>query len=970
LQYAEFRLSACGDYDGYKRSCQLASQIDRNKELVTDPILRTMAMLNPRILRFLSAQEGEARFSASSVVSSFHGSNASSSVTIFRKTVSFAEGSETAGIQGDRIRSRPVASYVTQSLRAMPFTVILHYIVPVILFIGFLSYAIPYESSIIRSGEDITIIANDVRHSYLKSVSLMHLPTVLSNDSEYRDLESCLRLMLEIPVTVFHAFTSIPIMRDFATPMIVEVVKVLSRSDLRSSTECESVQSFTHEIEQVCNDGIISLNSGLGELQLVSQDFKDKSDRQAEVTVWVCIFVLSPVTLAILTIIVLCFQINTILESAAERMASHGRLARFLFQRSEEAWELLRDMGSSSDVASTDASQTAGDNAENSQARPVTGVARVVRTSAFSLAQQRRSVNFDLAAPKWRRLSGSGTGTALPTIAEVEASSENRAATESPLGIEGDPIDQAILAARSGRSHLVYFFLYLFAPLAFLILIFLILFIPIAIEDARRGRYADSSIQMVEHARVCALLVENIYETVREKALIDTELFREFDEMAMSLDSSLTEYYTAEDCYALPDYYCVSIRELITGYSAVSTTIHYLEKVYLPLLSEFGLRVFNDLRDNAFKEEEYSPFSSDIVFAICFSFIGLCFVLFGLVKTASTYRAFNSLFHWPSEYFGGSVHARKIIRKQRKIENWPSNAIFVTVTKSKDEICSISDNSKSILLKPSFDFVGLKMSETFPVIDELHREYMLPDCKTKRRFRATDISVGTLLKVLLVEEQPLAEARRSGLISPNSLSSKLISFMPAYFATKYSDEDISDFTFSNAFLLLMRLRPSLTATQTDRIFNVVNQLAQNFKTVYVYSMEGGTISFVTESGYLVPLLFIRDALQDCSSVVRGSSEGAVFSFILRYVERVRFWIIQEKEPFLTSDFDDQNNLETALYQLKAGYVGFDERTMGKIPVQWENLETLAIKARFSDVTQNVGVVPFSEIKKMMGQSFR
>ena len=183
--YADFCLSACGDFESYLKECQIArmldcryypnssynnnnsssnnsfdfNKIDKNNVIV-DPLLHPMSINNPKILQFCSLEETKINIHSSNQ-SDFELASAKEASKKYEK-------------------SKPVATFLNEKKYLIPLLSILHIYIPMTLFLYVMGELYIKDHQIHEKSKELYEISVQLLNTYYIASSAVYLP-YLSN---------------------------------------------------------------------------------------------------------------------------------------------------------------------------------------------------------------------------------------------------------------------------------------------------------------------------------------------------------------------------------------------------------------------------------------------------------------------------------------------------------------------------------------------------------------------------------------------------------------------------------------------------------------------------------------------------------------------------------------------------------------------------------------------------------------------
>ena len=353
-----------------------------------------------------------------------------------------------------------------------------------------------------------------------------------------------------------------------------------------------------------------------------------------------------------------------------------------------------------------------------------------------------------------------------------------------------------------------------------------------------------------------------------------------------SLTSDVKTSFTKEQCFQLNSVLCTSVRKIfleIANKSCIQNEL--LINRYLPIVTAFFHELTNNILYDAVRDMTGTTQSNAIVFLVL-SFV-ICVTIFPikLLHVRTFFTSINSIMSYPQEF-------DKV--EDNNENKLPDSVVVVSSVNTNNEIYSITSNSVSLLGRNPIDFVCMHFDSLFKPVASTEDllEYLMPDHRTKKIFRASYDKSGVVSKSILFEEKKSPEKDHEGFIG------KLSQAMPAAIARIVTDTP-DNLIFENSVVIIVRFDSSKDQKTIDRFFTHTNMVGQDYSDVKLIFAECNVMVYVVEenSSILVPVLFARDTVTALKKKMRGDSP--LESITIRNVGRLSLHLDVSIEPYLS-----------------------------------------------------------------------
>lgn len=394
--YADFYLSACGNFEGYLRECQIARLLDNRfnpndglgastnfnndislinesnvDNIIVDPLLHPMSIINPKILQFCSIEESKVNIHASVSSSSSRRFNISrqASMQVHKK-------------KRQNHKSSPVATFLTEKKYLIPLLSVFHIYVPIALFLYVIAELYMKDQQIRRQSDELYNISVQLLGNFYIASSTVYLPYLSYEHANYsKQVNNSLfrpkfntfydRLMMpdhrffmeddqimetfiSLPFDIINFYSRIQPIGNMTGGVLFVLERYLSIHLFDNYTIKDVLDRIPYEmdddVQSIFNDVYLKISEIKKNAILLREIYKNDLDG-----LYICkVAIITIFVFAIISCIVYIFQVNCIYrndKTKIEFLSSERLFSMFLLQESKKGWELLRQsLESSSDA--------------------------------------------------------------------------------------------------------------------------------------------------------------------------------------------------------------------------------------------------------------------------------------------------------------------------------------------------------------------------------------------------------------------------------------------------------------------------------------------------------------------------------------------------------------------------------------------------------------------------------------------
>lgn len=305
----------------------------------------------------------------------------------------------------------------------------------------------------------------------------------------------------------------------------------------------------------------------------------------------------------------------------------------------------------------------------------------------------------------------------------------------------------------------------------------------------------------------------------------------------------------------------------ISGYDLIESIINgtfertndHFTLVAFPFFIRFSEELFSGELKEFYSSSLTNPASSNESIILLLVVVFALLLSAGIMLDKTAGLAYDSLFHFPYEYFTDTETYRPIL-------NQPivPGVLTITTIADTDEIYFISDSAEQILGKKPYDFISRRFNETFVPTDNDLRIYTDQDGKTKS-FLCQIIRSDVVNKAILVESNQII-----GGTSTNEVLTKLSKYIPHEFASLYLETGQKNFEIPHSFLIQFQL--DLSHSKIATLCKQATDMPAMYSRCFFVSTYGDRLFMVagTEDPRVVALI-LRDVLEGAQKLAVGGS---------------------------------------------------------------------------------------------------
>ncbi|OHT00731.1 hypothetical protein TRFO_32454 [Tritrichomonas foetus] len=814
--YAEFIITAYGDFETYQREITIAEQLENgNSTAIEDPWLHPMSIFNPRILQYCETKEvnvlsnsNSTSKKASTPFSSFFNSNAENA---HRK----AKGS-------------PVITFVNPSKRLVPLLLIIHMLLPVSLCLMLFFSIYPKEVKIKKQASLLYNEGVETTQFFYKAASAMFLPYSLSNTTNN---DKCAESFFNLTFDQINFYNSLGILSNLTGGMVYSIFQLSSESMLEKINLCELISEL--------DEGFTTMT--INQMALLSKYFDDAAKsteilyqyffEKYSIDGYLILTIIISIIFTFISFLSTFIQLITVLNDDVkiDYLASTERIALQLMQDSKSAWEVFRKS-----IPSDDTSTDTGSIVHLSEASSLLNIPTLdrplQRNSAFSLladpkarnhpntnksgrmtaavpgVQKIRDFRDSLNEVKFGQLdsghhvttentdavnsivnnddisnyihddnntegnhqlnsitSNLGSNIMNSNIMNTNDDNDNHShysfnssreenEENDEINDEMNIANQAIQVTECEANNEYCVVIFIFI-LPTLLVIFMAAILLIPVSLTMNKQLGKvAALQSNEKIVRSTVQIMNITWGKLLGNKINTTELILLGKTIQSYDNEISSNYVKEQCYSLQTVICISIETMINTIAFSSVSTEKIANHYLPIAYLFARNAVKVVYNNIIIEIRDIQQSNGICFLIIICSMMFMFIVVGVVASHHTLNGFNSLYHFPDDFINPQFSDNKKSDLDA-VEYYPSNVLIITSITDTDIIYSTSDNSKQIINRGLNEILSQKLSKLFVKIpDSDDLCEYILPDKKKKIFRYSQEKVGCLTKTVLVEE--------------------------------------------------------------------------------------------------------------------------------------------------------------------------------------------------------------------------
>ena len=417
------------------------------------------------------------------------------------------------------------------------------------------------------------------------------------------------------------------------------------------------------------------------------------------------------------------------------------------------------------------------------------------------------------------------------------------------------------------------------------------------------------------------VIINSLYSSVLDSGW-DTSEFEAAVEFIREREGCpISAFMTRTQTFELKKTYSTTIYSVLAEFNSTTWSQERFWDYLAPIMIYFYDKSLQMLYSNELNSMLTMRYSDDVCYILVIILLIFFLVYISISIETLFRRAFNSLFHFPSE-FVREMMANKTEKEESKFP-LPNKVLIVTMMEQTKEIYSVSDNSVEILQRTPAELICRKFPDVF--VTDTERSlltYTSPDQKTKKQFKYSISHAGELVKVMMIEEQVLMCNSKT---KNQQMTTKLSFFVALSYAREFMASGKRDWSYDHAIVIMLRVRPDAPKLASDKFYQVVHSQTQNYSFVECLKADGSTMTFAIyeEMFPMVGLFFIRDLIKEATNAAK--LKGSVFmpvSFVITQVPSLVLRVVYKSEPYLNISYETSGEVAYLSYKLEQETVGF------------------------------------------------
>ncbi|OHT00239.1 hypothetical protein TRFO_33111 [Tritrichomonas foetus] len=338
--YGELMLNLGGDYFEYKKQIKIAKSIE-NSDFVLDPLLHSMRNINPRVLQFQN-KGSLLSSSSSSFTSNINLLKIDSNNSFHTKTKKSGKNSK-----------RSVASKIQKSNKKVPYMIHFCTILPSVIILFFVSFALYIEFSTTEKENLIFEHANLMITTFYKAISSIFVPYALITGLDEYNLSNCncQEAFNNLPNIILSFFSDSSLLNDLDALMLALTFQHINDMIRRTDDVCVVLEELPNYMTSLA---LVHLK----DMENTKDSFYDQiksiythiSQNYRYIDfIWLSLIILF--VFLIIYFIFNCYFVNNTMKhnkEVIEFLASEERLLSIIqgFEVRENIWEQLKDYAS------------------------------------------------------------------------------------------------------------------------------------------------------------------------------------------------------------------------------------------------------------------------------------------------------------------------------------------------------------------------------------------------------------------------------------------------------------------------------------------------------------------------------------------------------------------------------------------------------------------------------------------------
>ena len=834
------------------------------------------------------------------------------------------------------------AAYVQKSKKYIAMGHVFNCIASILLLLFIYNQAIADHSQINGYYSEIKDIMSDLSNDYFDPLAGTIMPYIvmyqLNIDMENATEEICHDKYGDVYLTVMKNMNYYFLSKNMQTKLASRVFQYINQHSITPGKFCDKIRSFMSLPGDYYTQSKITVINKLKTIDEKLVQISDKFNTLYKMPLFIGVSFCVAVVCILISLLSFIISVNAkrIKEESfiTEFMASKNRLVFFLLERSVDAWNILYKKYPipSTKIDTTRVVKRApkgrtGLRTQSSRFETVKKTLspppQAIKSHHINLQEKKFQVSFigqdnygqdsiglmKITSPPSPR----STDNETPDMSETTTKSEIDDSMDT-CSTQKDIINSAIEETEEseGKSQNWLWIIVMVIPWILVITTVICNVPPLVsrriVENDRVSycRHIIDQLRLLTEANyyivywIAGQSDEGFYDRMRN---ISTELSKN--------DTMISLEVTRQRCVTVfGSIRCYSFSEIISDIARVNRETgkqgsNYLASSLINVtVSSWELTISDE--DDILKT---TPVSDVVSFIVMMCIISLAVILFFSHIERIGKSSFNSLYHFPHQYFEQLEAAKKVVALRVQ----ETDVIYVSIFTKTGEIYSISNNVSQLLNREPFDFIGKEFSGEFQrTNDQTQNTVQYTKDRKIHVLICETVSTGVLTRCALYEKLSPQSINKKETEMINSLSE----YVPMKFAKRFCENNEETFSYPEATSVVFRINTETTNDQLDNFFSKLNQAVNVYPSAnIIYATSNLVFIVISNNGSMENALLIRDIIEDC---------GKSIISMVAMKEDVKVELNIENEPSVFPSYKNQRNQMNIMLSIQPGFLGIIE----------------------------------------------
>lgn len=914
ILYRQFILQCKSDFDGYQKI---------NPHFPNDFVFNSSRKLNSLIPQFNKHKHYINTSKRSSSDERIERHFFISNESYFPSSQSTESMNETTDDDGFE-KTKSKAAYLEKSRHCISIFSTLPFVAMVIILWLFIFHVIPIERQMVNLASTLTKNMSDVSNNFHLSIaSIACYCAVINATWNFNSLIPYIKYLSDVPLDLYKYFNTIPILTDLHNITVYTMIDTLQPSFREASYSLPTqelnklIYNWPKRIElkmkNYLNEAQKIIDFMTSEIQ-VSYKNSGLSYSYDSYIIW-CFYLVPSIILILF--ILMFYRLMTIMNKkkiAIDFFTSVDRLNLVMKMEALKSFDLIKQNPYHLSDLETSEMTKSNDRFEYSislsQSNPpsFSNISEQFFSHDVGMSQlDPQNTNKFFSETSEEKKSGKHQSNFFTTtsdqssthniyLSQLDQHNQNLSETSdinkcSSSSDKDDSISyensSSVLTSKTKRTFIKSWFI-IFLPyifiLAFLVLI-IILQIPlnirlndeekklIEVRDEQRDIYLlfemfsiMIDVQIWASNNRANAFTEPFYPSEKMSFLQRDEKIQDFMNEILSHNTQISKGFLSPKCFQTRLTKCGTVYSFINDTLENGIIFRDLVTITSPILTSFMNEAITKIYIQNVEHLKELPHSSEGPFLVLFFFLSASSIALCLYIDYLFYKAFNSLFHYPSQ----------LIKEQDALASniniyMPKNCIIIHTLNGI--ICNVSPNCRDVLRQDGILLIDHEFDKVFSQLPNSNLlEFKMPKRTIKFRFSSSSIGNSTQYTLFQIAES-----------SNRNIKNKIYNFLPRHFADQVKNGQKS-FEINEQFIVLIHL----SVPNNNSLMKFFNQL----ESIEILKKDGKRLLLA------IPAKPFPLNLKVLLKNIYQKESDKIKSIVIGYEENGRVNIIDDGIPFV------------------------------------------------------------------------